>query len=199
MNPHQKENHVVLLEEPEYRVDKWYDMEMGVEVGGLGLIICTISFSAWNSCNAGFRIVDENNEPLLPYRKKTNNRHSAHFTSELREYVDENQTSTTFHIIANCQYAKLQVRPSDKLSGPNGVELGAVLVNHTRGNSGIQDAAWNHRAISTMTAIPLVPNYQGGANTIFTYPQARVSQRVDDKSPKKSLKPLKKHSSQGND
>ena len=81
MNPHVKEAWFLhYLEEKEYEVDKWHDTGLWVEVGGLGLIICTISSSLGYDCNAGFRIVDENDHPLPPYRTTNNNRHPVHFS-----------------------------------------------------------------------------------------------------------------------
>ena len=91
-------------------------------------------------------------------------------------------------MIVNCQYAKLQVRASD----------GSLRINSV-GIPGT-NAIWSHKPISTMTAIPLVPFYQPGANTIFTYPQSRMprTSRMPDKPPvihkDKLSKPLKKDS-----
>ena len=114
MNPHVKENwFLYYLAENYYVGDEWHDTGLWVEVGGLGLVICTISILVDYSCNAGFRIVDENNHPLLPYRTKDNSRHPTHFSAEPPVYSVEDITPITFHKIANCQYAKLQVRPSD--------------------------------------------------------------------------------------
>lgn len=184
MNPHHKETWFShYSEEKEYKDDKWFDTGLWVEVGGLGLVICTVSLNTGWSCNVGFRIINENDEPLQPYRKKTNTRHSAHFSFEPNPISGEDMSPVTFHIIANCQCAKLQIRPSDASGGNAGI---------VRLNSGVvNDATWHHKPITTMTAIPLVPSYQGGASTIFTYP--RAPQR-NEKLPK----PLKKHSSQGN-
>ncbi|MEN0016603.1 MAG: hypothetical protein AAF706_03240 [Bacteroidota bacterium] len=152
------------------------------------MIIGTITVSTSNSCNLGLRIVDENGTPLPPNREKKNDRHSAHFTVELSTTSRKNATSITFHLIANCQYAKLQVCPGDSLGQQY---TGVVFVNHTNTGSDVPDAAWNHKTISTMSVIPLVPSYQGGDNTIFTYPQLRVGRpekKTGIKTPTSSLR-----------
>ena len=129
----------------------------------------------------GFRIVDENDRPLPPYRTKNNNRHPVHFSAEPPPASGEDLTPVTFHMIANCQYAKLQIRPSDG----GGVDKAGIARINRNGSSAPIDATWSHKPISTMTAIPLVPYYQPGANTIFTYPQSRMPRtpRMPDKPP----------------
>ena len=165
MNPHGKEAWFLhYLEEKQYMKDIWYDSGSWVEVGGLALVICTISINTGDT-NVGFRIVDENDRPLPPYRTKNNNRHSIHFSSEPPPASGEDLTPVTFHMIANCQYAKLQVRASD----------GAFRINSV-GLPG-RNAIWSHKPISTMTAMPLAPFYQPGANTVFTYPQSRMPRK----------------------
>ena len=55
MNPHAKEAWFVhYLEEKVYQSDIWFDTGLWVEVGGLGLVICTVSLNTGWSCNAGF-------------------------------------------------------------------------------------------------------------------------------------------------
>ena len=183
MNPYAKEAWFVhYLDEKDYVNDVWHDTGLWVEVRGLGLVICTISISTGWSCNAGFRIVDENDRPLPPYRTKNNNRHPTHFSSEPVPTTPEDITPVTFHMIANCQYAKLQIRPSD---GSGVGKDGRIRINASNTVPPPTDAAWSHKPISTMTAIPLVPFYQPGANTIFTYPQSRMprTSRMPDKPP----------------
>ena len=199
MNPYVKETmSYYFLGEKSFENDVWFDTGLWVEVGGLGLVICSISASLRFNCNNGFRIVDENDQPLLPYRTKNNTRHSAHFSWEAYLYARENLSTMTFHMIANCQYAKLQVRPSHGHTHNNGTFLPGRFEMGLNGPS--PDAIWNHKPISTMTAIPLVPYYQPGANTIFTYPQSRMPRtlRMPDKPPvihkDKLSKPLKKDS-----
>ena len=174
MNPHVKEAWFLhYSEEAAYPNDIWYDSGLWVEVGGLGLVICTISINTGSGCNVGFRIVDENDRPLPPYGTK-NNRHSRSFLVGASSAQRRRLNALTFHMIANCQYAKLlQVRASD-----GGLRINSVGLPGT-------NAIWSHKPISTMTAIPLVPNYQPGANTIFTYPQSRMprTSRMPDKPP----------------
>ena len=178
MNPHAKEDWFLhYLAEKDYVGDEWRDTGLWVEVGGLGLVICTISINTGYSCNAGFRIVDENDRPLPPYRTKNNNRHSTHFSSEPPPSSGEDLTPVTFHMIANCQYAKLQIRPSD--GGATIAKRGGIRINSI-GLPGT-NAIWSHKPISTMTAIPLVPFYQTGTNTVFTYPQSRMPRMPDDR------------------
>ena len=111
-----------------------------MEVGGLGLVICTISINMGYGCNVGFRIVDENDRPLPPYGTK-NNRHPVHFSSELPPLNGEDLTPLTSHMIANCQYAMLQIRPSD-----GGLRINSVGLPGT-------NAIWSHKPISTMTVV----------------------------------------------
>lgn len=170
MNPHVKEDWFFnYSEERTYVNDQWYDTGLWVKMGGLGLVICTISSAGGGSCNAGYKIVDENDQPLMPYRTSTNNRLSAHFSMKPNVKSNENMLPVSFHMIASCQYARLQVRPSE----------GSLWVNIIDN----ADSPWNHKPISTMTALPLVPGYQGGTNTIFKYPWTRNSKLLTDDKP----------------
>ena len=105
----------------------------------------------------------------------------------------EDQTPVTFHMIANCKYAKLQVLVKT-------IPASYARTMITNSIDPPSDRTFNHKPISTMTAIPLVPFYQPGANTVFTYPQSRMlrTSRMPDKPPvihkDKSSKPLKKDS-----
>ena len=178
MNPHVKEAWFVhYLEETRYP-GGWQDMGIGVEVGGLGLIICTINVGVAYSGTIGFRIIDENNEVLMPYRTKNNNRNPTHFSMYPHARTYEDQTPVTFHMIANCKYAKLQVLVKT-------IPASYARTMITNSIDPPADRTFNHKPISTMTAIPLVPFYQPGANTVFTYPQSRMPRtpRMPDKPP----------------
>ena len=181
MNPHVKESYYVnYLDEKSYANIDWLDLDgFWVEVGGLALVICTVSISTGYGANVAFRLVDENDKPLSPYRTPTNNRRAAHFSAEPQTIGPEDITPVTFHMIVNCKYAKVQIRARET------DRAGAVMMNAAPSIFPVSDRPFIHKCISTMTAIPLVPFYQPGANTIFTYPQSRMprTSRMLDKPP----------------
>ncbi|XP_031551710.1 uncharacterized protein LOC116288976 [Actinia tenebrosa] len=114
MNPYVKETYYThRVDEEGYDNVAWHDVGMWVEVGGTALVICTISINANTHANVGFRLIDENNKPLLPYRTSSNTRKVTHFSMEPYTRSAEDLTPVTFHMLANCKYAKLQVTSDD--------------------------------------------------------------------------------------
>jgi hypothetical protein len=140
--------------------------EFSLDIEGCYLIICTIQITDGYSGNVGFRLVDGSNNPLISLRTTTNTRIPAHFSVEPYVTTVQDQTPVTFHMIAYCKVVKLQARVDD-----NG-----QFKTNTADTANPPDAVWNHKPISTMSAIPLCPTYQPGANKVFSY-QPRISPR----------------------
>jgi hypothetical protein len=175
-NPHAKpKNYAYYFDEKEYdRQHKWEDMdELRLDVEGLHLIICTINISTGYSANVGFRLVDGSDNPLMPLRKSSNSRIPAHFSVEPYVLNTEDHTPVTFHMVAYCNVVRLQIRVVD--AG------GRVRINAAPTHNPPTDAVWNNKPMSTMSAIPLCPMYQPGANKVFSYSR-RSPRGVQEKS-----------------
>ena len=138
---------VYYLDEKLYNKNStWEDVEeFEVCVEGYHLIICTLTITTGYHCNIGFRLVDESNQPLLPYRTKAGQREVVHFTYEPCTASTEDQTPMSFHMIAFCKNTvKLQCF---MVTGAMKLNVSPVINSH--------DRPWNHKSISTMSAIPL--------------------------------------------
>jgi hypothetical protein len=164
-NPYTKpRNYLHYSGEKLYKKSQWVDIdEFSLDIEGCYLIICTIQITTGYYANVGFRLVDGSDNPLIPLRTTTNTRIPAHFSVEPNDDSIEDQTPVTLHMIAYCKVVKLQARVDD---------TGQFKTN-TAYTGSPSDAAWNHKPISTMSAIPLCPMYQPGTNTVFSYPQSR--------------------------
>jgi hypothetical protein len=174
MNPYVKpRNYLHYSGEKLYKKSQWVDMnEFSLDIEGFHLIICNIQITTGLHANVGFRLVDGSNNPLIPLRKSSNTRIPTHFSAEPYAYSTEDQAPVAFHVIAYCKVVKLRGRVDDS----------GEFKTNTADTATSPDAAWNHKPISTMSAIPLCPTYQPGANTVFSY-----SRRLPRES--KSLKP----------
>jgi hypothetical protein len=179
MNPYVKpKNYTYYSGEKFYNESQWVDMdEFSLDIEGCYLIICTIQITTGLHANVGFRLVDGGNNPLTPLRKSTNARIPAHFSVEPNVVSAEDQTPVTFHVIAYCKIVKLQARVDD---------TGQFKTN-TANTAPPSDAVWNHKPISTMSAIPLCPTYQPGTNKVFSYPKTRLSPRGEPKPSKPNV------------
>ena len=174
-NPYTKpKNYLHYSGEKQYEKSQWVDMdEFSLDVEGLHLIICTIQTTTGYHANVAFRLVDGSNTPLIPLRKSTNLRVPAHFSVEPEAQSVEDQTPVTFHVIAYCNVVKIQARVDDS---------GMFKTNTSRTDEAPPNAAWNHKPISTMSAIPLCPTYQPGVNKVFSYAKSRISPRGEQPS-----------------
>jgi hypothetical protein len=176
-NPYTKpKNYLHYSGEKFYNEHRWVDMDGLSLVEGCYLIICTIQITTGYHANVGFRLVDGSNTPLIPTRKSTNNRVPAHFSAEPNVGGAEDQTPVTFHMVAYCNVVKLQIRVNDAGGRFKINTAGTHLTNPP------PDSPWNHKPISTMSAIPLCPTYQPGANKVFSYPKSRISPRGEQPS-----------------
>ena len=166
-NPYTKPKNYLHYSGEKLYKGQWVDMDgFSLDIEGCYLIICTIQITTGLNANVGFRLVDGSNNPLVPLRKSTNARMPTHFSVEPYAYSPEDQTPVTFHMIAYCNVVKLQVRVDDS----------GEFKTNTADTATSPDAVWNHKPISTMSAIPLCPTYQPGANKVFSYISPRGEQ-----------------------
>jgi hypothetical protein len=178
-NPHtEPKNYLHYSGEKFYNEHRWVDMDgLSLDVEGCYLIICTIQITTGYHANVGFRLVNGSNNPLM-LRKSSNTRIPAHFSIEPDSQSAEDQTPVTFHVIAYCNVVKLQIRLADGAG---------QLKTNTGGTSSPSDVVYNHKPISTMSAIPLCPTYQPGTNKVFSYPKTRISPRGEPKPSKPNV------------
>ena len=152
-NPYEtKKDYVAYSGEKNYGYndpDKWLDLEeMDLCVEGYHLIICSVTISAYNSANVGFRL-----STLPPMREKTDKRIPVHFSTEPHNMSFENLTTWSFHVVAYCRgLVKLQVLISDARTGYQGF----IWVNKINNDPiGKKNNIYVHKTICTMSAIPL--------------------------------------------
>ena len=171
-NPYEtKKDYVAYVGEKKYGYndysEEWRDLdEMELYVEGYHLILCSVTISAYNSANVGFRL-----STLPPMREKTDNRIPVHFSTEPHNISDENLTTWSFHVVAYCRgLVKLQVLISDSRGGYKGF----IWVNriHSDANPG-NNNIFVHKTICTMSAIPLCGAIEEKNNTTAPQPIGR--------------------------
>ena len=153
---------------PPQTVDKWLDLdEMELYVEGYHLILCSVTISAFNSANVGFRL-----STLPPMREKTDKRIPVHFSTEPYNMSFENLTTWSFHVVAYCRgLVKLQVLMSDNRG--SGYE-GFIWVNRINGDDDPgNNNIFVHKTICTMSAIPLCGAIEQKNNTTPPQPIGR--------------------------
>ena len=170
-NPYEsKKDYVAFTGEPSYDNigdDKWQDLkEMEVYVEGWHLILCSVTISAYNSANVGFRLTT-----LPPMREKTDKRIPVHFSTEPHNISNENLTTWSFHVVAYCRgLVKLQVLISDARTGYQGF----IWVNKINNDPiGKKNNIYVHKTICTMSAIPLCGAIEQKNNTTAPQPIGR--------------------------
>ena len=170
-NPYEsKKDYVAYSGEKSYGYhypDKWLDLEeMDLCVEGYHLILCSVTMSAFNSANVGFRL-----STLPPMREKTDKRIPVHFSTEPHNMSVENLTTWSFHVVAYCRgLVKLQVLISDERTGyPGYIWVNRIHGNDDPGNNNI----FVHKTICTMSAIPLCGAIEEKNNTTAPQPIGR--------------------------
>ena len=168
-NPYEnKKDYVAYVGEKDYSADKWEDLdEMELYVEGYHLILCSVTISAFNSANVGFRLTT-----LPPMREKTDKRIPVHFSTEPHNRPPfENLTTWSFHVVAYCRgLVKLQVLISDARTGYQGF----IWVNKINNDPiGKKNNIYVHKTICTMSAIPLCGAIEQKNNTTAPQPIGR--------------------------
>ena len=170
-NPYEtKKDYVAYSGEKNYGYndpDKWLDLEeMDLCVEGYHLILCSVTISACNSANVGFRL-----STLPPMREKTDKRIPVHFSTEpYNRPPYENLTTWSFHVVAYCRgLVKLQVLISDTRGGHQSF----IWVNRIHSDNPGNNNIFVHKTICTMSAIPLCGAIEQKNNTTAPQPIGR--------------------------